>query len=150
MDRRAERIHAAYLAGNAPRPEDSSNPFSAFRPWRELWSFYRDDNRNRADFLDARLASVGLCIKRVGHAGAVVVPEQLPPSVLDSLARLEHRRWTVSRILAGWSRGPRDYSARRHPSICPWAEIDGPERAKDSVMYDLGAAMFPEERLYVA
>lgn len=151
MDRRAMRIHESYLAGNPPRPEDSSDPYSARRPWRDLWSFLRDDNRNRADFLDARLRSVGLVIGPVGSPGTMLVPGQLTPGEREALARLEHRRWTVSRVLAGWTRGtPRDNAARRHPSICPWGELDGAERAKDDVMLDLGHAMFAEERLYRA
>lgn len=150
MDRRAMRIHESYLQANPPRPGDASNPYSARRPWRDLWSFFRDDNRNRADFLDARLRSVGMRIAPAGAAGTMVLPEQLSAQELEALARLEHRRWTVSRVLAGWTRGARDDLARRHPSICPWDELDDAERAKDAVTIDLGHAMFPEERLYRA
>lgn len=148
MDRRAIRIHESYVEANPPRPGDASNPYSARRPWRDLWSFFRDDNRNRADFLDARLRSVGLRIASVGADGTMVLPEQLSAQELEALARLEHRRWTVSRVLAGWTRGARDDLARRHPSICPWGELDDAEREKDSVTIDLGRAMFPEERLF--
>jgi AcrR family transcriptional regulator len=147
IDQRAERLHATYLANNPPRPGDASNPLSPRRPWRELWSYFRDDNRNRADFLEARLRAVGLRIAAAGQGGALVVPDQLDPREREILARLEHRRWVVSRLLAGWSRGPRDDAARRHPSVCPWSELSDTERAKDDVAHDVGHALDGGERL---
>jgi hypothetical protein len=147
IDRRAERLHATYLANNPPKPGDASNPLSSRRPWRELWSYFRDDNRNRADFLEARLRAVGLRIADAGQGGALVVPDQLEPREREILARLEHRRWVVSRLLAGWTRGPRDDAARRHPSVCPWSELSDTERAKDDVAHDVVHALAGGERL---
>jgi hypothetical protein len=147
IDLRARRLHDAYLTNHAPRPEDAANPLSARRPWRDLWSFFRDDNRNRADFLRSRLRAVGLRIAGPGEPGVLVSLEQLDDGVRDALARMEHRRWVVSRVMAGWERGDRDDAARRHPSICPWSELDGAERAKDDVARDVGQALLPGERL---
>lgn len=145
LDLRARRIHGAYLSRYPAKAADLADPLSANRPWGELWSFFRDDNRNRADFLEARLRSVGLRIVSGDPApdAAVILGED----EREALARLEHRRWTVSRIMAGWSRGTRNLAARRHPSICPWAELSGSERAKDEVALDLEANLFPGERL---
>lgn len=147
IDLRAERLHAAYLACDPPRSGDANDPHSARRPWRELWSFFRDDNRNRADFLEARLRSVGLRIAGAGEGGTPVPLDEIDPQDRDALARLEHRRWVVSRVLAGWTRGDRDPVLRRHPSIRPWAELDHPERSKDDVARDVGDALCAGERL---
>ncbi len=155
IDRRAERIHEMYLtdarararAEGKPPPVLSSDPLSALRPWRELWSFYRDDNRNRADFLTARLRAVGLRIAQAGEAGERLALDQLEPADREVLARLEHRRWVVSRLLGGWTRGQRDNATRRHPSICSWGEIDDAERRKDDVGHDLAGALVDGEGL---
>jgi hypothetical protein len=147
IDRRAQRLHTAYLEHHPPRPEDAGNPLSARRPWRDLWSFFRDDNRNRADFLQARLRAVGLRVAEPGQPGESVELDRLDEATRDALARMEHRRWVVSRFLAGWQRGDRDDRARRHPSIVPWSALSGSERAKDDVGRDLGQALMEGERL---
>ena len=147
IDRRAQRLHGAYLQHHAPRPEDAANPLSARRPWRDLWSFFRDDNRNRADFLQARLRAVGLRLAGPGEPGEPVELGQLDEATRDALARMEHRRWVVSRVMAGWRHGDRDDRARRHPSITPWSGLSGSERAKDDVGRDVGQALMEGERL---
>ena len=73
--------------------------------------------------------------------------DEIDPQDRDALARLEHRRWVVSRVLAGWTRGDRDPVLRRHPSIRPWSELDHPERSKDDVARDVGDALCEGERL---
>jgi len=147
IDERAERVHAAYLAEYPPRPEDRLDHFSSRRPWRDLWSFYRDDNRNCADFLDARLRAVNLRVVRPGEAADFVAPGQISPEHSLVMSRLEHRRWVVSRVLAGWQRGTRNNSGRMHPSICRWEELSAEEQAKDRVVSDLGRALAPGERV---
>ena len=147
IDERAERVHAAYLAEYPPRPEDRLDHFSSRRPWRDLWSFYRDDNRNCADFLDARLRAVGLRVVRPGDTADFVAPGQISPEQSLVMSRLEHRRWVVSRVLAGWQRGTRNNAGRMHPSICPWGELSAEEQAKDRVVSDLGRALAPGERV---
>jgi hypothetical protein len=147
IDERAERVHAAYLAEYPPRPEDRLDHFSSRRPWRDLWSFYRDDNRNCADFLDARLRAVDLRVVRPGEAADFVAPGQISSEQSLVMSRLEHRRWVVSRVLAGWQRGTRNNAGRMHPSICPWGELSAEEQAKDRVVSDLGRALAPGERV---
>jgi hypothetical protein len=147
IDERAERVHAAYLAEYPPRAEDRLDHFSSRRLWRDLWSFYRDDNRNCADFLDARLRAVGLRVVRPGDTADFVAPGQISPEQSLVMSRLEHRRWVVSRVLAGWQRGTRNNAGRMHPSICPWGELSAEEQAKDRVVSDLGRALAPGERV---
>lgn len=155
LDARARRVHHAYLHDpqNHPRPEDALNPLSSRRSWEMLSSFLRDDNRNSADFFTARLKSVGLELLGPGepsHGGltATVSPASIDAASREIMARLEHRRWVVMRLLCGWSYGEtRDDVGKVHPSIRPWAELVSSEKNKDFVVANVERSMGPDERL---
>ena len=59
-------------------------------------------------------------------------PFQPGEDEIEALARAEHRRWCCNRRLAGWRSGsPRDNTAKIHPDLVPWDELDEPTREYD-------------------
>ena len=155
LDARARRVHQAYLddAQNHPQPQDALDPLSSRRSWEMLSSFKRDDSRNSADCFVARLNSIGLELLGPGESShcdltTTVSPASIDAASLEVMARLEHRRWVVSRLLCGWSCGEtRDEVRKVHPSIRPWEELNSVEKNKDYVVGSVMRLMGPGERL---
>jgi hypothetical protein len=57
----------------------------------------------------------------------------LPPELLEELARGEHGRWARDLKSKGWryTEGSKDATGKRHPLLVPWEELPEPEREKD-------------------
>ena len=63
-------------------------------------------------------------LPRPNNMGGIPLPP-LDPDLMEKLAELEHRRWMVDRRLSGWRHGPaRDNTARLHPDLIPYADLD--------------------------
>jgi voltage-gated potassium channel Kch len=122
----ARRLHERYV--EARRTEGQSGPFIA--SWAELDEAGRDLNRNAIDHIAVKLARIG---RRA--VPAIVAPSTMRihfnSEELELMAAAEHERWLHERDEAGWTRGPRDDSARRHPSLVPWEALAESEREKD-------------------
>lgn len=81
------------------------------------------------------------------------LPEELQP-VLEQLAEAVHDNWAAGRLAEGWTYGPnRDDTARTHPDLLPYAELEESERAFDrstaaqtiQSLLDLGYRILPAE-----
>lgn len=49
---------------------------------------------------------------------------ELSQAEVERLAEMEHGRWNVERLLAGWRWGPeRDHERKTNPNIAPWSKI---------------------------
>ena len=160
LDARAKRVHEAYLRHYPPKPEDAKNSRSSGRPWDRLIQWKREDNRNSADFFDTRLGAIGLRVAGPEELQslpreAVVDPASISAAEREIMSRLEHRRWVVVRLLSGWTcvsknadGSPyKDEVARKHSSICPWADLSEKERKKDDVVTAIKDALLPEEQI---
>ncbi len=62
-------------------------------------------------------------------------PIKFPPDKLKRMAEMEHGRWNVERIRAGWSLGERDPEKKISPYLLPWTELKG--LPKDPQKWDL-------------
>jgi hypothetical protein len=147
LDELARSVHAEYLKGAEAkltpeewlkkRKEASATWHSPLRDWELLWPFYRDDNRNSADFAGRRLAALGLAlVDATGEAPkqSTVQPVDLTRDELTILAKLEHRRWTVNRLMNGWRRGEekqKDPVKRIHHDLVPWEQLSEESKGKD-------------------
>jgi hypothetical protein len=126
LDRKGDDVaialHATYLEAAKDLPPDSAVALAA---WDELPENLRDANRASADHAPILLASQGLA--------APVDPNELSSDTMDSLARIEHRRWLTERIIRGWRYGPvRDNSRWLHPSIVDFDTLSAAEKEKDA------------------
>lgn len=76
------------------------------------------ENLDSSAILDGRLA---------------VPPEHL---LMAKLAQTEHRRWVVDRALDGWRpvRGVRDNTARLHPNMVPFDDLEEADQHYDTVL----------------
>lgn len=136
VDRLGRLIHEAYCRERAA-VGDTPAKNAALRAWEDLPADLQAANREQAADIPAKLRAIGYELVTAPHGA--LVPGALPPDDPALLAALreeeerlsigEHERWSQSRARAGWLYGPRNDTARRHPDLVPWNDLD--ERAKD-------------------
>ncbi|TMC48742.1 MAG: hypothetical protein E6J20_18675, partial [Chloroflexi bacterium] len=121
----ARMLHEHYL--EARQADGTDTPSSI--EWSELSEPARERNRAAIDDFALKLAHIGCRATRraLGPSEEAVIT----PAELETLAELEHQRWTDERRASGWSLGQRDDEARKHPSLVAWPELPESEREKD-------------------
>jgi hypothetical protein len=108
----------------------------ANRPWAELPEFYKMSNRRVCDHLPIKLAQAGLRLEEMSKAPELApegaqepVVVELTADEIDLLARLEHRRWLISRRMLGWQHGEKRNEAKRlNPLLVEWDALPQAEQ----------------------
>jgi RyR domain/TrkA-N domain len=125
-DEMAIALHAHYL--NAARDRGGGSA-AALAAWDDLPENLRDANRSSAEHAPILFAACGF---RLITAEPGIKPVTLSRGVLDSLARVEHRRWIAERIDCGWRYNKiRDDQLMHHPALVPYESLSEAEKEKD-------------------
>ena len=129
LDQRGDEIaialHENYLHAENTLGAGSTTALAA---WADLLENLREANRAAAEHAAILFASVGLRLVPA-HGGAT---NEVTAEELETLARVEHRRWIADRIDRGWRSGPaRDDEQLIHPSITPFEGLSAHDREKD-------------------
>lgn len=121
LDRLAQAIHEEYRAErfNQGAKEGAEG---SLEPWERLDEAYRESNRQAADHIPVKLRTFGYTRCRKEKAEA---PVELTDEQIDTLARLEHKRWMAERLLAGWTYAPgvKDETRKTSPYITDWDHL---------------------------
>lgn len=126
MDARAVAVHAEFLRAQREARGNKFGTAPAEAEWAHLPEPFRDDNRNVADQMDFKLASIFM----LAVPGTNNAP--IPPDDAEQLARLAHARWWASKALSGWRYGEtRDDRAQLHPDMQPYDQLSEPVKQKD-------------------
>ena len=126
LDTLARAVHAQYVQNR--RLSDADAVVIADRPWEDLPESFRDASRHQADHMLAKLRIIGC------EAGPSDVDSAFAfsPDEIERLSRIEHRRWSAERRVAGWRFAEaRHDNAREHDSLVPWDDLSESEREKD-------------------
>lgn len=140
QDHRAMLVRAVYNRADAPFKADAQGVERALRDWqRDHQEDFRWSNRLAADHIDVKLDLLAQRAERLGASADTTATlrrwrhlENEPPGVLDAaveaalqsgealqhLARIEHRRFVVERLLEGWLPLPPD-RLRRNAGEAP-------------------------------
>jgi len=121
-DQLADSLHAAYRLRQRGR-KPVGDP--ALASWDELLPHLRASNFAAVDDIPNKLALVGKQLVKGGDE-LVLTDEQL-----SLLAEVEHGRWTVERLSAGWTEGQRHVLATTSPDMKPWSGLDEATRWED-------------------
>lgn len=119
----ARGIHDAYRA----------HAGVAIEPWERLSSELKDSNRFQADHIAVKLRAIGCACRAEAPAAAHAFTD----AELDTMARMEHRRWMSDKLLAGWrdgvpaGGGAQDRALKIHTSLVPYDELPASEQQKD-------------------
>jgi ppGpp synthetase/RelA/SpoT-type nucleotidyltranferase len=112
----AQIIHEQFLAENRYK-----NPDPAMKPWAELREDFKNSNRLQASRVAAFLESIGYGIEPAEGQGQVVA---LSTEQIEHLAEMEHGRWVVERLQAGWNYdAKRDPANKLSPYLIPWSKL---------------------------
>ncbi len=123
-DHLAQQAHAEYRAKQQKR-KSVGDP--ALAPWERLLPLFKSSNLDQADDVPNKLAMIGLRILRKREGG---FPLELNWHEVELLAEMEHGRYVVERLRAGWQQGGRDPNRRLSPYFKPWDDL-GDEKEWD-------------------
>jgi hypothetical protein len=119
LDQLAEMAHKRYLA---------ETPYSDVDPVRRKYKDLREDlkesNRQQILYAAEILASEGYEVRQVAEGEPLPPPPHFDPEAIERMAKLEHGRWNVERLAAGWRPGrEKDVPARVNPCLATWEDL---------------------------
>jgi hypothetical protein len=127
LDTLAREVHAHYRENRVAHGDADAN-LPADRPWDDLPESFREASRHQADHMLPKLRLIGCA----AMSDRTAPPFAFSPDEIEQLSRIEHRRWSAERWVAGWQFAPaRRDEAREHPSLVSWEELSESEREKD-------------------
>jgi len=135
-DAAARAYHAAFCAAQGPERADDPST----RPWDDLDETYRRANRNNVDHIPAKLASAGLAVPPTPGRLPKIPPGRrlyANDAELETLAALEHERWSAERRMDGWRLAPdgegQDRLRRLHPDLRPYGDLSDKVQEYDRI-----------------
>ncbi|MGM0668319.1 MAG: RyR domain-containing protein [Gemmatimonadota bacterium] len=115
----ARAIHEEYRQERLASPQ---SPDPALAEWDALHPDLQNSNRAQARDIRAKLHAIGCTFTRKPTEGEALT--ELTEDEIETLARLEHGRWVVERLLVGWRFGEeRDLEKKTNPYLVPWSEL---------------------------
>ncbi len=112
--------HAAYIEKKLNEPRDDAN----LQPWDKLMPDLQHSTRHQCRQAVTILRQAGFDVEPVAENTLFTDPE-FSLHEIEWMAEMEHGRWNVERLQAGWRYGTeKDLVARLSPYICPWSELN--------------------------
>jgi ppGpp synthetase/RelA/SpoT-type nucleotidyltranferase len=119
VEQMARALHRGYLDGNKGKlPEN-------LRPWDQLPDTYRQASLAQAAYAVEILRAAGFEVRPATGASDAIKSFEAAEFKADveGMAELEHGRWNVERLGAGWRPGKvRDNERKLQPCLVPWSE----------------------------
>ncbi len=118
----AKRAHEEYCKAQS-RPLASTDP--ALTAWEDLPPGLQDSNRQQVAHIEEKLRAAGLRLRKVDPESLrrVDFAEDRYKDAVEMMAEMEHGRWVVERLMAGWKLGPKDIAKRTSPYLVAWSEL---------------------------
>ena len=110
-------------------PGDSANLYTS--DFDELPAEIKNSNIDNAAHIPTKLLSIGYKIKPVTK-GFKPFALHLNEDEIETMARVEHIRWSWEKRINGWTFGStKDELKRTHPSLIPYDNLSESEKEKD-------------------
>jgi len=131
LDEMATAFHENFVSISTGRlPEN-------MKPWPKLQDTYKQANRDQARYAVQILEACGFAVREAEQPKRF---EDFTESDIERMAELEHGRWNIDRLRAGYRHGPRDDQRKLHNCLVAWSELPD-----DIKKYDREAVRkFPE------
>ena len=114
-ERRAQKLHAQYVADRLKEGDPDAPRAVSLQPWETLSDTYKNANRRAADQMSVLRDAKDDLLHRRGAIG---------PEEIELLAALEHDAWRIDRALDGWKHGTsRDNLRKYHPDLVPYEDL---------------------------
>ena len=149
----ARAIHSRYLQEirKNTASDDSPETVNQFYPG-DIQNLYSTDyeslsedikisNKDNAFHIPTKLLSIGYKMRRV-RKGFKAPVLHLNPEEIETMARVEHIRWSWDKRLNGWIYGNvKDNNSKIHPGLIPFEELAEHEKEKDRELVRLIPAL---------
>ncbi len=120
-------IHAEYRQQQQARQSVADPSMSE---WEQLPADLRASNLAQADDIGFKLQALGLAVQQVTDRPVQLY--EFSPEQIERLAELEHARWNVERLQAGWRFAKeRDTARRQSPYLVSWNDLSEEVRQWD-------------------
>ena len=138
-------VHGKYLSESKPSTTEAS-----LLPWENLYEDFRKSSRQQAAYAEEILRWAGYGVRPVPEEQRdnIRLPD-FPEHLVEAMAAMEHGRWNVERIQAGWRLGPKDTENKRNPYLVPWEDVPDEVRKYDLEAVQNFPKMFREAGLEV-
>ncbi len=124
-DQLAPEIHETF---RRERQRDVARQDRSLTDWEDLTPSLKDSNRAQARHILEKLRAIGCRAEPAGDD--LLAAFEFTDDELERLAEMEHGRWNVERLLAGWRYGEtKDIDRKISPYLVPW------DRLPDSVKH---------------
>jgi len=101
-------------------------------------------NMDNAIHIPTKLLSIGYRIRPV-KKGFKPAALHLNDKEIETMARVEHLRWSWEKRLNGWTFDDiKNEKKKTHPSLIPYSELDEPEKEKDRELVKLIPALLKD------
>jgi serine phosphatase RsbU (regulator of sigma subunit) len=128
----ARAIHSGYLREiNRQASGTTGKKVIRVAEFDDLPDEIRESNISHAIHIPTKLLAIGYRIRPV-RKGYKAKALHLDDEEVETMARVEHLRWSWEKRLNGWTYGrARDERHKRHPNLVPYEELTGDEKEKD-------------------
>jgi ppGpp synthetase/RelA/SpoT-type nucleotidyltranferase len=116
LEAAARGVHEKYRQDNKHKVVDPS-----MAPWEELSDTLKDSNRFQISYATEVLRFAGFGVRPA--QGIENTSMSFSKDEVELMGEMEHGRWNVERLRAGWKIGPRDPANKRTPYLVPWSEL---------------------------
>jgi hypothetical protein len=117
IDTAAKSVHRQFREMKRKTITDPS-----FKDWKDLREDFKESNRQQVGYMEEILKSQGFTVYKTEareFSQAVFHPNEI-----DRMAEMEHGRWIVERLRAGWRYGSRkDEQKRISPYLVAWKDL---------------------------
>lgn len=120
IDLVAEKAHLRYLNESIYSDVDPVR-----KPYAQLRADLKDSNRQQVSYAAEILASEGFELQPVAKGERAPPPPVLDDALVRRMAMLEHGRWNVERLAAGWRYGrTKNVEQKTNPCLVSWEELE--------------------------
>jgi len=141
----ARAVHASYLREITKQaPENFRNNDPSAVEFDELPPEIISTNMDNAAHIPTKLLSIGYMIRpvRKGYKPGVL---HLNDSEVETMARVEHLRWSWEKRINGWTAGKtKDLQGKTHPCLIPYDDLSENEKEKDRELVRLIPAILQD------
>jgi hypothetical protein len=128
IEQMASEIHNIYIE----HAKTNHLPVEYSTNYAELPEANKESNRAFVRNISKSSERMGYSIITIGNKNRI---KQFLPNEIESLAEMEHERWTKEKRDNGWEFGKhKDYYLKLHPCLIPWRDLSEDEREKDRIL----------------
>ncbi len=123
----AKRTHEEYRK-EQKKSHMQNDP--ALAEWDDLHLDLKNSNLDQIDHIEQKLHIMGMKVEKVesGAIDTLDFSDEPFNKDIEKVAEMEHARWTVERLLAGWTLGEKDVAKKKSPHLVAWSDL--PEKIK--------------------